>query len=165
MPALLRQNLALVIGAALLLAPEAALLAQGPAGPKYAVVSAKAQPATLAPGGHGALVIHMVVAPGFHVNSSTPKDPSLIATAFAPAAEKGVRFSAAKYPKQEMVMSAGQSVAAYQGAFNITVPFMVVSTAHRGVTSVAGTLTYQGCNATACYPPKQETVHATVTVK
>ncbi len=139
----------------------------GPHGPRYATVAASASPVAVAPGQSGKLIIRLAVAPGFHVNSAKPDDPSLIATSFAPNAVKGVHYGAPVYPAVSRVKieASPKPIPAYIGSVAIIVPFTVAKSAHAGKLSVGGTLTYQGCNAVSCYPPKQDPIAAAVSVK
>lgn len=160
------------IAAGLLLIPLAmpkAAHAQGagPRGPRYATVSTTATPVSIAPGMGGKLVIHISVAAGFHLNAAKPDDPSLIATSFAPKAVKGVHYGAPVYPKVSRIKieASPKPIPAYVGNVSVIVPFTVDKSAHPGKLSVGGTLTYQGCNAASCYPPKQDPITAAVSVK
>jgi hypothetical protein len=141
--------------------------AQSPRGPKYASVSDSISPTAIAPGQGGKLVIFLTVAPGFHVNSVKPTDPSLIATTFAPASAAGLRFGPAKFPKAVMIKTAGstEAIPVYMGAVRIIVPFTVAPSARAGSLTVGGTLTYQGCNSNSCYPPANDSISAKVVVK
>lgn len=138
--------------------------AQAPHGPDYATVSYTAKPAVIKRGGRGVLTIKIVVKPGFHINAAKPNDPNLIATMFIPKAVKGITLLLAHYPAPHSVMSAGERISAYTGTVTVAVPFMVASSAHPGKAYLSGTLTYQGCNAVACFPPKQEKITAPITV-
>jgi hypothetical protein len=141
--------------------------AQGPAGPNYATVTVKASPASVAPGSAGKLIIKVAIAPGFHLQSAKPSDPDLIATAFAPSTAGAVKYGAPTYPKDQMVRVAGasQPQPVYTGTVDIVVPFKIASSAHPGQAAVGGTLTYQGCNQTACFPPKQTVLRCPVAIK
>ena len=145
------------------------VLAQGagPHGPRYATVAASASPVSVAPGQAGKLVIRVAVASGFHLNSAKPDDPSLIATSFAPNAVKGVHYGAPVYPMVSRIKieASPKPIPAYVGNVAIIVPFTVAKGTHAGKLSVGGTLTYQGCNAVSCYPPKQDPINAAVLVK
>jgi hypothetical protein len=140
--------------------------AQGsPRGPKYATVTSSVKPPAIAPGGHGELDVHISVEPTFHINVAHPKDPDLIATAFIVSSSRQVIFGAPIYPKDQSVTTMTGKLMAYTGNIDIRVPFTLKKSASSGTATVAGSLTYQGCNANACYPPKTEKVSASVKVK
>lgn len=142
-------------------------LAQGPGSAKVATVTASAQPAAVARGGHGVLTITVAVSPQFHINAHKPNDPDLIPTTWNAGKTPGVTFGAAKFPaaKTIKVSYEKQPMMVYQGRTTILVPFTVAKTAKPGRQAVTGTLGYQGCNATSCYPPAMAPIHAVVTVK
>jgi hypothetical protein len=134
-------------------------------GPKYAVVSASASPVSIKPGGHGTLVVKVVIDPKFHINSAHPKDPNLIATVFQGSSIGGIKFGTPKYPADHSVTTSSGTVAAYTGTAEIDVPFTVATNAKHGNYSLNGSLTYQGCNANACFPPKSDKISAELKVK
>lgn len=151
---------------ALTLAPLAAT-AQAPGGVTVASVSAAVKPAAVAPGGKGALTLTVAIKPGYHINSHKPNDPDLIATAFTPARVPGVTFGPARYPsaKSIKVSYEKKSLPVYEGRMKIVVPFIVAKSAKRGHLPLSGSLGYQGCNATSCYPPTSALVKASITIK
>ena len=136
--------------------------AQMPGTTKVATVTASARPATVSRGGKGVLTITVAVAPRFHVNAHAPGDPDLIGTDFHGA---GAAFGAVRYPTAKTIILDKKPTRVYTGRSVITVPFTVPKTARPGRMTVGGSLTYQGCNATMCYPPTTVPVRAVVTVK
>ena len=156
-----------LLGLPILAAGIASAQGAGPHGPRYATLAASASPASIAPGKAGKLVIRVAVAPGFHINAAKPDDPSLIATSFAPNAVKGVHYGAPVYPaiSRVKIEASPKPIPAYIGNVAIIVPFTVAKGTRAGKLSVGGTLTYQGCNAVSCYPPKQDPIAAAVSVK
>ena len=121
----------------------------------------------MARGGRGVLAVTVVVAPQFHINAHTPNDPDLIPTTWSAGRTPGVTFGAAKFPaaKTIKVSYEKQPMTVYQGRTTILVPFSVAKTARPGRLAVNGTVGYQGCNATSCYPPATASVQAIVTVR
>ncbi len=149
----------LLVGA---LASHSPAGAQMPGMSKVATVAASAKPAALARGGQGVLTITVAVAPHFHINAHAPSNPDLIGTDFHGT---GAAFGAARYPMPKTIAVGKKPTRVYQGRTVITVPFIVPKTAKPGRMTVAGNLTYQGCNDTMCYPPTTVPVKAVVTVK
>ena len=139
--------------------------AQSPGKMNVAAVSASAAPAHIGPGGKGVLTVTLTVAPGFHVNAHKTTDPDLIATDFAPGASAGVKFGAAHYPAPRMMTLDGKPSPVYVGRTIISIPFTVAKTAHKSALPLGGQLTYQGCNASSCFPPKTVPVRAAVRVQ
>jgi len=102
------------------------------------------------------------VAPRFHINAHNPSDPDLIGTDFHGT---GAAFGATHYPAPKTISVGKKPTHVYQGRSVITVPFTVPKTGKPGRMTVGGSLTYQGCNETMCYPPTTVTVKAVVTVR
>lgn len=139
--------------------------AQGPT--IVSVASVKASPATVAPGGHGTLMVTLSVAPGYHINAHQPNDPSLIPTSLT-AASAGAVFGAARYPasKTIKVSYAPKPILVYEGKTVVLMPFTVSKAAKHGKKmAILGTLSFQGCNQSSCFAPTSLPVHATVGVK
>lgn len=145
-----------------------ALAAHSPAGAqmpgmsKVATVSASAKPTALARGGRGVLTVTVAVAPHFHINAHAPGNPDLIGTDFTAT---GAAFGAVHYPAPKIIPVGKKPTRVYQGRSVITVPFTVPKTAKPGRMTVGGSLTYQGCNDTMCYPPTTVPVKAVVIVR
>lgn len=158
-----------VCGAAALLCLGlgAPTLAQGPGNAKVATVTASAKPAIVARGGKGVLAITVAVSPQFHINAHTPNDPDLIPTKFTAAKTPGVTFGAAKFPAARAIKVSYETklMMVYEGRTIILVPFTVAKSAKPGRLAVRGSLGYQGCNTTSCYPPATASVQAVVIVK
>ena len=101
---------------------------------------------------------------GFHINSHTPKDPLLIATALKLDAGD-VKVLGVEYP-QGAVFKLGSGADAetldvYQGEFRVRVRVVAV----RGSSTMVGTLHYQACDNAACFPPRDLAVKVAVTGK
>lgn len=136
--------------------------AQMPGMTKVATVSATAKPGALVRGGKGVLTITVAVAPRFHINAHQPGDPDLVGTDFHGT---GAMFGAVRYPAPKTIQAGGKPTRVYVGRSVITVPFTVPKTAKPGRFAVGGSLTYQGCNETMCYPPTAVPIKAVVTVR
>ncbi len=139
--------------------------AQSPGKMNVAAVSASVTPTHVGRGGKGVLVVTLSVAPQFHVNAHKTSDPDLIATDFAPSAPAGVKFGAARYPAPHMLSLDGKPSPVYVGRTTISIPFTVAKTAKAGAAKLGGQLTYQGCNAASCFPPKTVAVTAAVAIQ
>ena len=139
--------------------------AQAP-GRSYAKVSAAAQPSALKPGGHGAVLVTIDIAPGFHINSVKPADPYMIATKLTIKPAAGITIGSVVYPPNKTVTEpySPKPLLVYQGKAVIKVPVSVASSLKPGHYTLSGTITYQGCNHKACYPPQNLKIHVPVTV-
>ncbi|MCW3059324.1 MAG: dsbD [Capsulimonas sp.] len=152
--------------AALLITAAIPALAQMP-GANVAKVSTTAKPAAVKHGGKGVLAITVNVAPGFHINANKPNDPDLIPTVFTAENTPGVKFGAPKYPatKSITVSYEKKPMLVYQGKAVILIPYTIAPTAKPGKVVLKGTLGFQGCNDSSCFPPDSAPVSASVTVK
>ena len=135
--------------------------------PKVATVTAVSEPAAVAPGGKGVLLVTMNVKPGFHVNANKPNDPAYIATVFSGRSGHGITYGTAHYPtaRPVKVSYSPTPLLVYVGRAVIAVPYTVAKTAKPGKAALAGSVAFQGCDAKSCYPPASAQVRASVTVK
>ena len=158
------KKLAMFGAAAALMLPAVRSDAQGMT---VATVRAVVKPTTVARGSSGTLLVTVVVSPGFHINAARPNDPALIPTVFTGHAPKGILYGAARYPapKSMRVSYENKPMLVYTGTTVISIPFTVAKTAKPGAGQLLGTVNYQGCNATSCYPPTSTSIQALVTVR
>jgi hypothetical protein len=101
--------------------------------------------------------LHFRIAPGFHINSHTPKEDYLIPTAFSIPESSGVRLASAAYPAGgdfTLPLDPSTKLSVYTGEFTIDARLV----AERGNHLVQASLRYQACDKNACMPPKTITV-------
>jgi len=103
---------------------------------------------------------------GFHINSHTPKDELLIATALKLDEAAGFKVLKAEYPAGSSFHlggagEAGETLDVYQGEFRVRLRVV----APRGASTLSGTLRYQACDNAACFPPRTLPVKIAVTAK
>lgn len=153
------------VAASLALTAGTTALAQGMPGANIATVTAQAAP--VAHGGHGMLAVTVRVAPGYHINAHKPADPDLIPTTWQGHAPAGVTFGTARFPVAQTVHASYEKLPmkVYMGRSVVLVPFTVAKAVRPGHITLTGTLNYQGCNATSCFPPASVPIRALVTVK
>lgn len=99
------------------------------------------------------VVLHFRIAPGFHINSHTPKEDYLIPTAFSIPNSSGVKLASASYPAGEdytLPLDPSTKLNVYTGEFAIQARLI----AQKGNHLVQASLHYQACDKSACYPPK-----------
>jgi DsbC/DsbD-like thiol-disulfide interchange protein len=151
---------------AALVSSTAPALAQMPGG-NIVKASAAVKPVVVKPGGAGVLLISLGVSPGYHINAPKPNDPDLIPTAFQGTASAGVTFGTPRFPapKAISVSYEKQPMLVYTGRTIVQVPFTIARTVKPGRVTLSGTLSFQGCNATSCFPPASAAVKALVIVK
>jgi len=150
---------------ALVLAVSQVARSQAPIG-VYAKTTAVANPSVLKAGGHGAVLVTVTIAPGFHINSVKPADPNLIPTKLAMSKLPGFSFGQVSYPPNKTVKESysPKPMLVYTGKTVIRVPVTATS-AKPGHYTLTGSLSFQGCNHSACFPPMTSQIRAAVTVK
>jgi Disulphide bond corrector protein DsbC len=107
------------------------------------------------------------VGPEFHINSHTPKSPLLIPTALKLEAQAPVMLGDVKYPAGQDVsfaFSGDEKLNVYSGDFTIDAFLKAPADAAAGNYPVKGTLRFQACDHSACYPPRNIPVEFQVTV-
>lgn len=107
------------------------------------------------------------VGPEFHINSHMPKSPLLIPTALKLEAQAPVVLGDVKYPAGQDVsfaFSGDEKLNVYSGDFTIDAFLKAPTDAAVGSYPVKGTLRFQACDHSACYPPRNIPVEFQVTV-
>ncbi len=120
-----------------------------------------------ASGKHGAKLsgtVTVTFADGLHGYQNPPSDPDLIPIEVK-VTTKGVQLKSVKYPAGKDLTMAGETkaVKAYSGT--IKIPVDITLPAKKGTVKLQFNFHYQQCNMNSCYPPSDETVATTVSVK
>jgi len=146
------------MGAFLLLAAWASAQDDVALGPKGPVVKmAPAPVVTIIQGKSATVPLSFSVASGYHVNSNHPKSEYLIPTALKVDATTDIVIGKTTYPDgQDMsfAFSPDEKLNVYAGDFTVDVLVRPLHSVLPGKYIVRGTLKYQACDNTACYPPK-----------
>ena len=103
----------------------------------------------------------------YHINSHTPKSPLLIPTVLKLDAQAPVALGDFKYPAGQDVAFAftgDEKLNVYSGDFTIDAVLKAPANAAAGSYPVKGTLRFQACDHSACYPPRNLPVEFNVTV-
>jgi len=110
------------------------------------------------------LIVHVEIAPGWHINSNAPLDEFLVPTRVEAKGE-GWEFGKPRYPQPERVHSdaMGGDMLLFSGAFDVDVPLLRKTTPRNagGVQDrprTRVTLKYQACDQATCFPPKEVSV-------
>ncbi|HYG99503.1 MAG TPA: protein-disulfide reductase DsbD domain-containing protein [Terriglobales bacterium] len=122
------------------------------------VTAAPIAPVTVARGGSASFEIDFRVAPGFHINSNQPKGEYLLPTALKLDPPSDVVIAKISYPPGQdysFSFAPDEKLNVYSGDFKIRGTVKTTSTVPAGTYRVHGTLNYQACDNTACYPPKK----------
>jgi hypothetical protein len=159
-------SIAKAVAAMLVLAGLAS--AQQMLGPKVPSVT-MAPPAlvSITPGKPGTVTLHFRVAPGFHINSNTPKSEFLIPTALKLDAPTDIVIGKATYPNgtdMSFPFAPDEKLNVYTGDFAVDVIVRPLHSVVPGKYALRGQLKYQACDNAACYPPKQLPVNFDVKV-
>jgi hypothetical protein len=103
----------------------------------------------------------------FHINSHTPKSELLIPTVLKLTTPNQLTVADVKYPAGQDVsfpFSPDEKLSVYSGDFSIDTVIKAPANAAAGTYPVTGTLRFQACDHSACYPPKSIPVQFQVTV-
>lgn len=103
----------------------------------------------------------------YHINSHTPKSPLLIPTVLKLDGTTPVTVGNVKYPAgQDMsfAFSGDEKLNVYSGDFVIDAFVAAPANAAAGMYPVKGTLRFQACDHSACYPPRNLPVEFQVTI-
>jgi len=103
----------------------------------------------------------------YHINSHTPNSPLLIPTVLKLEPAAPVSLGDVKYPAGQDVsfaFSGDEKLNVYSGDFAIDAFVKTPANAAAGSYPVKGTLRFQACDHSACYPPRTIPVEFQVTV-
>jgi len=153
--------------AAVLLLFAATALAQSPGKKAPSVTLAPIDPVSVTRGKGAEVSLHFRVAPGFHINSNTPKSEFLIPTALKMDAPTDVALTKTSYPAgKDMTFpfAPDEPLNVYTGDFTISMMVRPLHTVQPGKYAIHGDLKYQACDNAACYPPKHLPVEFEVKV-
>ncbi len=106
------------------------------------------------------LTAHVRLPQGLHVQSNKPRDPDLIPTEISLVLPTGVTLVDVTYPKPSDLTVPGfkQPLAVYPHEFDIVVRVKLGAQVPAGALSLPGTLRYQACNDTVCFPPSRTAI-------
>jgi len=97
------------------------------------------------------------VDPGYHINSNRPKSDFLIPTVLKIDAITDIVVGKLVYPEGQdlsFAFAPDEKLNVYTGDFTVNVVVHPLLSVQPGKYIVRGTLKYQACDNTACYPPK-----------
>jgi hypothetical protein len=132
-------------------------LAQSPGSRAPSVTVAPIEQVTVTRGQGGTATLHFRVAPGFHINSNTPKSEFLIPTALKMDAPTDIALTKVSYPEgkdMSFPFAPDEKLNVYTGDFTVTMTVRPLHTVQPGKYAIHGDLKYQACDNAACYPPK-----------
>ena len=146
----------------------AAAISMGQASPRlpYAEATAVAITEPVRAGTTVKAVLQVKVAPGFHIQSDKPRDPSLIPLTLTIDAPNGISVAGLTFPaaKDFLLKGSDQPLAVFEGAFPIEARLAVAKDHPAGDVTVPARLRYQACDDTTCFRPMTIPVTWTFTV-
>jgi len=112
------------------------------------------------------VTLTLTMTPGWHINSATPSEPSLIPTrvTLGRGSVGAALDGAVLYPQVSEVMLGGSRLSVYEGAVHFTVPLVVGASARPGLGAIFLRVAYQPCSDRVCLPPETQEVRLPVTV-
>lgn len=145
---------------------DALLAAEGPGPPRPPVVSVRADPARIAPGGTALAGLEVTVAEGFHVQANPASEPHLIPLRLELGEAPGLRAGIPVYPPGTPYRLRGalSDLSTCEGTFTVRVPLEAAPDAPAGETALDGRLHYQACDARVCLRPSSVPVTLPVVV-
>jgi peroxiredoxin len=96
--------------------------------------------------------VSLSVAPGYHIMSDHPSQPTFIPTSVTLSSEE-LSLAAAVYPKAVPYSFAEQTIATFRGQNEVLVPCSPGATPPTRTTAISATLRYQACTDTTCLFP------------
>ncbi|MFZ1135282.1 MAG: disulfide bond formation protein DsbC [Candidatus Korobacteraceae bacterium] len=118
-------------------------------------------------GGSAAVQLDFRVGSEFHINSNKPHSELLIPTVLKLSPTNPVAVAGVKYPDgQDMSFpfAPDEKLSVYSGDFTIAAVIKAPANAPSGNFPVTGTLRFQACDRSACYPPRSIPVNFNVSV-
>ena len=131
--------------------------ARAQSGKAPAVSMAPVAPVAAEPGKPTQVPLNFRVAPGFHINSNTPKDEFLIPTALKMDLPADIVVGKIEYPAGQDVsfpFSPDSKLNVYSGDFTINLMLDPSTSVVPGSYAMHGVLRYQACDNAQCFPPK-----------
>jgi len=118
-------------------------------------------------GGSKNVTLDFRIGSEYHINSHTPKSPLLIPTVLKLSGPEQVTVADLKYPAGQDVsfpFSPDEKLSVYSGEFTVEAVLKTATNVPAGTYPITGTLRFQACDHSACYPPKNLPVQFQVTV-
>jgi hypothetical protein len=112
---------------------------------------------TVTQGRQASVTVQFRVAPGFHINSNTPKSQFLIPTILRMDPPTDIAIGRISYPDgkdMSFPFAPDEPLNVYTGDFAVDLAVHPLHTVVPGRYAMHGQLKYQACDNAACYPPK-----------
>ncbi len=120
---------------------------------------------TLPAGKPGWIEVRFHVASGFHINSHTPGDETLIPTSLQVDPAANLHLLHTEFPQGipfHLQTGSGETLNTYQDEFHVR---LEIAAPARGESLLTGKLHYQACDTAACFPPRDLPVRLAIHVQ
>lgn len=121
------------------------------------VVMAPVPPVTARRAAQTRVPLNFRVAPGFHINSNTPRSEFLIPTALKMDLPTDIVLGKIQYPEGKDLafpFSPDEKLNVYSGDFTVNLMVHPLTSVSPGKYLMRGVLRYQACDNAQCFPPK-----------
>ena len=127
-------------------------------------VSFKSTPVTVEADKTSEVKLLFSIATGMHIQAN-PSDPPLIPTEIALTPVKNIEPFSPVYPEghKTKITSIGKEISTYENQLEVKIPLKVAKNASNG--KVEGTIRYQACDSSVCYPPDKISFSFPVKIK
>src|SRR5215470_20329731 len=142
-----------------------ALLGAGPKGPEIVTI-VPGQDVQMQPGGQAEYSLNFKILTGYHVQANPASEEYLIATTVSLEKADGIVPQSPIYPKGKVFKLQGsdKEIQTYENENTIRIPLKADDSTIPGEKVLKGTLRYQGCDSTTCFPPKTVPFEAKIAV-
>ena len=130
------------------------LIAAAPRRPEIVTIPA-GEPFEMRAGGKVEFPLNLKILKGFHIQSNPASEEYLIATTVKLEPTEGITPDAPIYPKgiAFRIKGSEKEITTYENEIAIKIPIQADTSASTGDRILKGTVRYQGCDATTCFPP------------
>ncbi len=103
------------------------------------------------------IAVILNIAEGMHINSNKPEEDYYIPTQISWEASDGLSFGAPQFPPaiKKRFSFSKEKLSIFEGRVTVIVPVSVSPNIATGAKEIRGTVSYQGCNDTMCFPPEE----------
>ena len=125
---------------------------------KPVVSMAPAPVITITQGKASTVPLSFRVTRGYHINSNRPKSEFLIPTALKVGATTDIVIGGTSYPEgkdMSFAFAPDEKLNVFTGDFEVDVSVRPLRSVQPGKYIMRGSLKYQACDNSACYPPQQ----------
>jgi DsbC/DsbD-like thiol-disulfide interchange protein len=107
-------------------------------------------------GGQTEFALNFKILKGYHIQANPASEEYLIPTKASLQSAEGISTGTPIYPKgvSFQLQGSDKAIQTYEDEATIRIPLNASPSANPGEIILKGSLNYQGCDATTCFPPK-----------